>query len=210
MNITWHPDAITPHLAHADRSPCGHGLDPAQLGTPGLVTMTDLAHVWAPGRPAVCGARSRLAPLDLPAYDHAEAFCVMYYQADDIALGGELVWNSRDGVTPFVIGLRGGGQGTHAWNIIVPKRMPENWQPPAGMRVFTDLTEDRARTLHAANVDRWLATPGTSAALLDAYPGGREDAITQLTATTLGTPGQPDLIDPGPDAAWTRAADHAR
>jgi hypothetical protein len=206
VNMTWHPDAITPYLYHTDGTRCGHGLDPAQLGTPGIVTSVDLARVWAPAARARCGARRPLAALQLPTYQHAEAFAVMYYQADDITAGGELVWNSRDGVTPFVIGLRSGGQATHAWNIIVPKRMPEDWQPPPGMRVFTDLTPARARALHAANVDKWLAQPNSRAALLETFPGGRAAAIADLTATTMdGPPGQPDLIDPGPDTAWTRA-----
>jgi len=44
-------------------------------------------------------------------YRHAGAFCLMTYRADD-GTEEEQVWNSRDGVTPFVITLRSGKAAT--------------------------------------------------------------------------------------------------
>ena len=36
-------------------------------------------------------------------YNHAEAFCIMKYHCEKCGKE-ELLWNSRDGVTPFIIG----------------------------------------------------------------------------------------------------------
>lgn len=126
------------------------------------------------------------------AYRHAEAFMLMVYEADDHS-ETETVWNSRDGVTPFVITLRSGRQATHVrW--AADRRMPEGWVPPSGMRVFTDLTPERARQLAEARVDQWLVDPGTRDELLAVY-GTRENAIYEQGQ--LPGPGAPDLIDPG-------------
>ena len=35
-------------------------------------------------------------------YKHAEAFCLMKYRCEKCGQA-EVVWNSRDGVTPFII-----------------------------------------------------------------------------------------------------------
>ena len=36
-------------------------------------------------------------------YNHKEAFCLMQYQCEKCG-GLEYLWNSRDGVTPFMLG----------------------------------------------------------------------------------------------------------
>lgn len=136
-------------------------------------------------------------------YRHAEAYCWMTYTADDGA-ESELIWNSRDGVTPFVVTLRSGRTATHA-NWAGDMRMPEDWTPPPGHRVFTDLTEERARQHAAAAADRWLADPDYRDQFLAAY-GTRDDGIRELAASYLATPGAPDLVDPGPGNSWHRPA----
>lgn len=121
---------------------------------------------------------------------------LMTYRSDD-GTETEQVWNSRDGVTPFVITLRSGKQATHAdWQH--DRRMPEDWTPPPGMRVFADLTERRARVLAGMVVDRWLADPDTAARILARY-GTREAAAAMLLEDMTGRPGEPDLIDPQDD-----------
>ncbi len=75
-------------------------------------------------------------------YRHAAAFCLMTYRADD-GTEEEQIWNSRDGVTPYVIRLRSGKTAAHVdWRN--DRRMPD-YEPPAGSRIFVDLTEERAR-----------------------------------------------------------------
>jgi hypothetical protein len=126
------------------------------------------------------------------AYQHAEAFHLMTYRAADGAQ--EYVWNSRDGVTPFVITLRTGQEASHVdWEH--DTRMPEDWQPPPGMRYFADLTPERARAHAEAAVDRYLADPDDRARLLHQF-GDRDNAVHVLTASYLESPSAPDLIDP--------------
>lgn len=75
-------------------------------------------------------------------YQHAEAFCLMKYRSDD-GTEEEWIWNSRDGVTPFVISLRSGKYARHVdWQM--DSHLPD-YVPPIGSRIFVDLTEERAR-----------------------------------------------------------------
>lgn len=134
-----------------------------------------------------------------PPYRHGEAFALMTYRSDD-GSEEETIWNSRDGVTPFVVSLRSGKQATHAdWT--ADQRTPEDFTPPPGMRYFADLTAERAREHAEANVTRWLADPGTRDQLLGQF-GTAGDAIDHLAADYLSNgPGAPDLIDPAPPEA---------
>ena len=122
-------------------------------------------------------------------YQHAEAFCLMTYRSDD-GIEEETIWNSRDGVTPFVISLRSGKQATHVdWHR--DRRVPE-YQPPPGSRIFVDLTPERARVLAASTVDHYLADPELGPQLLDQF-GDRAQAIDELAQSHPA--GTPDLIE---------------
>ena len=80
-------------------------------------------------------------------YRHPEAFCLMTYRCERCR-AVEIVWNSRDGVTPFVISCvqghphvpytRCGGSMQHVdWNL--DRCVPEH-QPQPGDRFFRDAT----------------------------------------------------------------------
>lgn len=72
-------------------------------------------------------------------YQHREAFCLMLYRSDD-GLDEETLWNSRDGVTPFMITTPNGKPMAHIeWNrdICIP-----DFVPTPGMRIFVDATLD--------------------------------------------------------------------
>lgn len=78
---------------------------------------------------------------------HPEAFCLMWYASRDGA-EKELIWNSRDGVTPFCIKGKSGRELQHvhwAHDQYVPRHTPK-----PGDRVFVDATRElvaeRART----------------------------------------------------------------
>lgn len=123
-------------------------------------------------------------------YNHAEAFCLMTYR-EDRGTEEEVIWNSRDGVTPFVITLRSGKTATHVdWR---NDRCVPDYQPPIGSRIFIDLTPERAREIATRNVDKWLASPKYRTELLDTY-GTREAAIADQIASFTEHGPAPDLI----------------
>jgi hypothetical protein len=70
---------------------------------------------------------------ELAEYKHMEAFRLMTYRSDD-GTEEELIWNSRDGVTPFVIRLRSGKTATHV-NWTNDRRIPDH-QLKHGDRYF--------------------------------------------------------------------------
>lgn len=200
---------------HADGTDCAHGVDPAEFGD----FSTDAYEVlgvprieWTPPKPRCRGGvplrgvrDPRIPPappepaeeqpgVSLPrtpaGFAHAEAFCVMRYVADD-GTDEEFVFNSRDGVTPFVIRLRSGKTASHAdWS--ADRRMPPGWVPPPGMRSFTDLTPERARAYAEQNIDAWLADEEGRARVGD----DRDAAVTALAESYLAQPGAPDIYDP--------------
>ena len=68
-------------------------------------------------------------------YKHNEAFCLMQYR-DEVTGDIETLWNSRDGVTPFIIESVAGNEAVHH-NWSDDKRAPD-FVPPPGMRIFVD------------------------------------------------------------------------
>lgn len=72
-------------------------------------------------------------------YNHTEAFCVMSYRCEKCKYN-ELLWNSRDGVTPFIINCtKCNGMMQHVcWE---KDRCIPNFKPFKGMRIFIDLTK---------------------------------------------------------------------
>lgn len=69
-------------------------------------------------------------------YSHTEAFCLMTYQYESCKRI-EIIWNSRDGVTPFIILCKFcGGEATHIkWeeDACIPDHIPQ-----VGDRIFID------------------------------------------------------------------------
>ena len=84
-------------------------------------------------------------------YNHPEAFCLMRYQ-DEKTNEIEVLWNSRDGVTPFCIQSRDGKtmmrhvewQSDFCW---------QEFKPWPGMRIFVDLTPAKAEEYAARRVE---------------------------------------------------------
>lgn len=120
---------------------------------------------------------------------YTEAFHLMTYTADD-GSEAELIWNSRDGVTPFVIRLRSGKTASHTnWG---QDRYKPDYIPPVGTRVFVDLTRERALEMAKKNLEYYKSNPE----LIELY---REDNCPWPTAEELADdylqPGAPDLIE---------------
>jgi hypothetical protein len=96
---------------------------------------------------------------------HAEAFCHMHYQTAD-SRETEVLWNSRDGVTPMFIRSRSGKEMHHV-NFHADIYEP-NYKPVAGDRIFVTATRE---LLHDKAVkfveERWEAGERFG----EAYPG---------------------------------------
>ncbi len=120
---------------------------------------------------------------------HAEAFCLMTYEADDES-ERETVWNSRDGVAPFVISLRSGKTARHVdWH---NDRYAPDHVPQLGERIFVDLTPERAREHARRNAERYWAEDVAGAR--SGYASA--DAMAEeLAQHYLSHVGQPDLIE---------------
>jgi len=121
-------------------------------------------------------------------YLHKEAFSLMQYASKD---GREIeyIWNSRDGVTPFTVTSRRGTTLEHV-NWSGDRRIP-NFVPQPGSRIFVDLTEDAARA-YAVRQVRLYWDEDTSP--IKEMFASQDEAIEQLTASSLAQPGTPDTI----------------
>lgn len=121
---------------------------------------------------------------------HAEAFMLMTYRGEKTG-ATEVIWNSRDGVTPFAITSKDGTESmTHVdWggDVYAP-----DFQPPLGSRMFVDLTEDRARALAQRRAEHYWETYPPSR---DQFPDV-EALAAMLTREYLKDTekGAPDLI----------------
>lgn len=95
-------------------------------------------------------------------YNHAEAFCLMWYKCEKC--GHEMrIWNSRDGVTPFIIACPACRMG-EAKHIDWGRDQPyPDFIPPQGHLVFIDFPQSLKRvTAHK----RVLSFDGTEFELL--------------------------------------------
>jgi len=87
-------------------------------------------------------------------YQHAEAFALMAYQCEKCGRR-ERIWNSRDGVTPFITSCpREGGCGGSMQHVDWQNdRRVVGYEPQEGERFFRDGTDEEARRSVAAIVD---------------------------------------------------------
>lgn len=80
----------------------------------------------------------------------------MVYVSDD-GQTGELIWNARDGVTPFAVTSRDGVEMTHVdWerDVYAP-----DFRPPPGMRMFVTMNQEQARQEATEFVTKWWQHP---------------------------------------------------
>lgn len=121
-------------------------------------------------------------------YQHAEAYCLMRYR-DEVTGKIEVIWNSRDGVTPMGVRSRTGNMSTHVeWNL--DRRDPYH-VPEVGDRIFVTMTPLRARALAAQNVERhW----NTGRVPMRECFGSKEEAIRTLAQQYLAGGEGPDIL----------------
>ena len=119
--------------------------------------------------------------------NHAEAFCLMRYATKD-GRESEIIWNSRDGVTPFGISSRQGKEMFHEdWH--ADEYKPDH-VPKKGDRVFVDITQERFNNLILKMIDHLWDDPKVP---MSAMYKTKDDAFEALTKDAV-RPGDPDLV----------------
>ena len=84
-------------------------------------------------------------------YNHPEAYCLMYYRCQHCN-AIEQLWNSRDGVTPFIISCKKcDGKMWHIF-LTVDSYNPD-YKPLPEQRVFVDSTKDTQE--ESVNMDQF-------------------------------------------------------
>ena len=90
---------------------------------------------------------------------HPEAYCLMNYRCESCG-AEEVLWNSRDGVTPFSIPCISCGADSLTGMIHVrfdlDRRAPL-YSPLPGQRYFADMSPERARAAANRNADRLVS-----------------------------------------------------
>lgn len=125
---------------------------------------------------------------------HAEAFCIMKYQADDDPNDVEWIWNSRDGVTPFTLTLQSGKPGTHVdWHL--DQYAPE-YKPPSGSRMFVDMTRERAMEIATRNA-QYYWNDQAAAYNPQTMFASKDQMIRELAASYMDREGTPDIATVG-------------
>lgn len=128
-----------------------------------------------------------------------DAYAVMRFVGLDDPAEVEEIWNSRDGVTPYVVLLASGRPGTHAeWSSMVAR---PDYEPPPGSRVFVDLTEGIARTNAEAYVRKIWDDKGAEGLLARSQFETAEQMVDALIADIQ--PGEPALVTV-PGEGWQR------
>lgn len=128
---------------------------------------------------------------------HQEGFCWMTYRSDD---GTESIriWNSRDGVTPFVITLPSGKQATHVdWHA---DHWDPGYEPKPGDLIFVDMTDQAAREYAQRNAERYF----NDAKLSQFVPPSRtvEELAQALYESYTDVPGSPNLVRVKEDGSY--------
>ena len=132
-------------------------------------------------------------------YNHVEAFCLMKYQSKDGQIT-EMLWNSRDGVTPF--GIRSKDGTTELFHVEWQRDVccPDH-KPQKGDRIFVDLTPEKARFYAERNVENNWDRP--SYPMSEMYET-KEEAIEKVSSSYLVQKGSPDVITVGEEVAMDR------
>lgn len=115
----------------------------------------------------------------MPKHVYNEAFMLMKYRTEDKS-ETEVIWNSRDGITPFSIGSKTGKEMHHVdWES--DKYAPDH-KPQKGDRIFVDLTEAEARVFLQAQIDKyWVNTEYPMSQSYDS----KEEAMASMLKHTM-------------------------
>lgn len=117
---------------------------------------------------------------------HAEAYCLMLYQCETCNFM-EILYNSRDGVTPFTIKCRICGEAQSHTSFQLDKYMP-NFKSYKGMRIFIDLTEDKARKIYEKSYNNIISQELRDKIFIKEFPTPEEYIKMKLKYFNEGEP----------------------
>lgn len=120
-----------------------------------------------------------------------EAFCLMYYENDETKLGF-IVWNSRNGVSPFNV-FEDGKQYQHThWGMDIPVTNTEYIKSTIlkkGQRIFRDVTEAEAKQFAIKRLQSAEGTP------YEVEEGSeRWNELLGSLTESFGKPGEPTMV----------------
>ena len=129
----------------------------------------------------------------MASFNHVEAFCIMAYECKSCHLV-EKLWNSRDGVTPFIIHCeRCGGEMTHI-NWRGDERFPD-YEPHPSMRIFRTMSRETFLVNKAKYIDRyWDVDVGGGQKMSDRWKT-KGDALNDLAKSYRE--GEPEVVVAG-------------
>lgn len=108
----------------------------------------------------------KLTETGVSGYVHGEAFAMMLYECR-VCGGREVLYNTRDGVTPFGVPCRNERCNAHPKDLGSPMlhiffrldRCVPDFTPWPGMRIFRDGTVEEARSILRRRIEGWKGTP---------------------------------------------------
>ncbi len=118
-------------------------------------------------------------------YNHKEAFCLMNYRCEKCGKL-ETLWNSRDGVTPFIIGCKYcGGESRHvAFHLDICSPI---YKPKPGQRIFVDMTKEKAKEIAKKRIEMFNDHPV-------AKERDPEELLESLTKSIWHNGEAPDIV----------------
>ncbi len=129
----------------------------------------------------------------MPKYQCGDAFRLMRYdgRAADGTEIQEWIWNSRDGVTPFVVHAKNGKTKLQhrVWSL---DRCLPNHVPALGDRVFVNMTPERARPIAEARVEQVSVRMPE---FKPQSPEERVELVNDLIVSLVGDGDEPDIIE---------------
>lgn len=121
-------------------------------------------------------------------YQHVEAFCLMTYACRNGHR--EVIWNSRDGVTPFIVHCATCGAEAQHVDWQRDTRIP-TYQPRPGERMFVTMTPHDAEALAREMVVRYWDHP--EYLMREGY-ANEDEAVRRLAKGYCDPPGQPRIV----------------
>ncbi len=126
-------------------------------------------------------------------FTSAEAYCLMLYRCEGAEPHDEILWNSRDGVTPFVIKCARCESEMKHENWSKDRRVPDHI-PEVGDRIFVNLTMDQAMPGARKHVEQYW--DHSEWPLSKTYPGmTREECVGAKAQEWVGDGGNPHVIE---------------